>query len=171
MGGVLTREEILKEIKKGRIKIEPFEPSQIGPASIDLSLGEEFRRTSKNKRIVLEEETTSDILGGVTKEKEVTLKAGEFIHGITKEKVSLPEDLCGILTGRSRFARMGLAIHATAAFIQPGVSNKQVLEIKNLSENILVLRPGLKICQLIIQRTEGKAKYNGRYANQTSLPK
>ena len=74
--------------------------------------------------------------------------------------------MCGWLGGRTRFARLGLIVHITAAFVQPGINNKQVLEIKNTSSNTLVLKPGGKFCQLIIERTEGKARYKGRFRKQ-----
>ena len=56
------------------------------------------------------------------------LQPGETIHGITRERVTLPGDIGGWLEGRSRFARLGLMIHVTAGFVSPGVSNRQVLE-------------------------------------------
>ena len=86
--------------------------------------------------------------------------------GITVESVSLPEDVCGWLEGRSRFARMGLAVHVTASFMQPGISNRQVLEISNLSPHPLELHAGTSICQFIFQRCEGSARYQGRFASQ-----
>ena len=98
---------------------------------------------------------------------EFVIHPGEFVLGITKEQVKLPEDVCGWLSGRSRFARLGLVVHVTAAFIQPGINNKQVLEIKNLGNSDLILKPGLKICQLILERTEGKAKYKGKFKKQS----
>ncbi len=166
---ILTKDEILKEIKNGRIVITPFNKKQIGPASIDLSLGDEFRVVKKYKKpIEIREKTNLKNLGKLIKTKKYILKAGEFVQAITKEKIKLPEDICGLLMGRSRFARAGLAIHATAAFIQPGINNKQVLEIKNLSQNDLVLYSGEKICQLILIRTLGKAKYKGKFRDQIS---
>lgn len=169
--GVLTRDEILKEMKKGRIKVEPFDASQVGPASIDLHLDNDFTKLVANKAIRLEEEIKGEVFEKASKRDKIVLAPNEFVLGITKERIYLPDDICGILTGRTRFARMGLAIHATAAFIQPGINNKQVLEIKNLSENTLVLPAGLKICQLVLMRTEGKARYEGKYSKQTDIHK
>ena len=77
--------------------------------------------------------------------------------------------MCGRLEGRSRYARIGLSVHITAGFVHPGVSNKQVLEIVNSGPYDLVLKPGLKICQLIIERAEGKAVYSGIYSEQKDL--
>ncbi len=64
---------------------------------------------------------------------------------------------------------MGLVIHMTASFIQPGINNRQVLEIGNLAPFPLVLKPGVRICQIIFERTEGEALYQGRFMNQDQL--
>ncbi|MBW2977684.1 dCTP deaminase [Candidatus Woesearchaeota archaeon] len=163
---VLTKNEILKEIRQGKIKITPFNATNIGPASIDLTLDNEFRIFSKGKRVVLDEKTDYKKLTNFKKINQIVLKPGEFAIGITKEQVKLPEDVCGWLTGRSRFARLGLLVHITAAFIQPGINNKQVLEMRNVSPNDLVVKTGTKVCQLVIERTEGKAKYKGKFSKQ-----
>jgi len=97
------------------------------------------------------------------------LHPGETIHGITREHVDLPPDLCGFLEGRSRFARLGLMIHVTSALVQPGVSNHQVLELSNVSAQALRIHEGVRICQLVLMRTEGGATYRGRFAEQREV--
>ena len=92
---------------------------------------------------------------------------GELVHGITKEKVALSEDLVGWIEGRSRFARVGLMIHVTAGLVQPGCDNKQVLEISNMSPMPIALNPGTRICQIILEKIEGRARYKGRFKDQT----
>ena len=166
---VLTKNEILKLVKKKKVVIAPFEKTQVGPASIDLTLADEFRvYTGKNKIDIREGTDYKKYTKKVTA-RTMKLRPGEFILGISEEKIKLPSDICGILTGRSRFARLGLAIHATASLIQPGVNNKQVFEIKNISPRTLILEKGLKIGQLILVETKGKAKYEGCFAEQESI--
>jgi dCTP deaminase len=97
------------------------------------------------------------------------LDPGATIHGITRERLTLPPDLCGFLEGRSRYARLGLMIHVTSAFVQPGVSNRQVLEISNVSGRPLEIHPGTRLCQIVLFRTEGEAVYRGRFADQSEL--
>jgi dCTP deaminase len=97
------------------------------------------------------------------------LETGCTIHGITRERISLPPDLCGFLEGRSRFARLGLMVHVTSAFVQPGVSNRQVLEMSNVAGQPLRIHPGVRLCQLVLMRTDGKAVYRGRFADQDQL--
>jgi dCTP deaminase len=169
--GVLTREEILKEIRQGTIEIDPFEDDQVGPGSVDLHLGKEFRVFKKLRNACVVEDSISaeDLTERLEAEESFTLMPGETVLGITQERIKLPGDICGWLEGRSRFARMGLVIHMTAGFVQPGINNRQVLEIGNLAPFPLVLKPGVRICQIILERTEGKASYQGRFKSQDRL--
>ena len=169
--GVLTREEILKEISRGTIQIEPFEEEQVGPGSVDLRLGKEFRVFKKLRNACVVEDSISveALTEHLEAEESFTLMPGETVLGITHERIKLPPDVCGWLEGRSRFARMGLVIHMTASFVQPGIDNRQVLEIGNLAPFPLVLKPGVRICQIILERTEGKASYQGKFRRQNHL--
>lgn len=169
--GVLARAEILRALASGTVGIEPFHPDQVGPGSIDLHLGNEFRvfRKLRSACVVEEAIALDELSDRVEIEDSFILMPGETVLGITLERVRLPGSLCGWLEGRSRFARMGLVIHMTASFVQPGVNNRQVLEIGNLAPFPLVLKPGVRICQLILERTEGEASYAGRFASQDGL--
>jgi dCTP deaminase len=169
--GVLTREEILKEVRQGIIEIDPFEEDQVGPGSIDLRLGHEFRvfKKLRNACVVEDRVTLEDLTDRIEVGDSFTLMPGETVLGITHERIRLPPNICGWLEGRSRFARMGLVIHMTASFVQPGINNRQVLEIGNLAPFPLVLKPGVRICQIIFERTEGEAHYQGRFMNQNRL--
>lgn len=166
--GILTRNSILAEIKKGNIGIEPFLKTQVGPASVDLHLGDEIRVFKKIRGIyhVSEESDYEKITKVVKVKKFFVIRSGDVVHGITREKIKLGENLCAWLEGRSRYARMGLMVHVTAGLIHPGINNKQVLEISNMGPVPLALYPGTKICQLVIQETTGRAKYCGRFKNQ-----
>lgn len=163
---ILTKEKVLEEIKKKGIKISPFSRKSLGPASYDLTLGNEFRVYEKGKNVSVKEGVNYKKFTKLVKGN-IKLKPGDFILGVTKEKITLSENVCGWLTGRSRFARLGLQIHSTAAFLQPGINNKQVLEIYNLSKNTLELKPGTRICQVMFDRTEGKARYKGKFSRQS----
>lgn len=167
---VLTKNQILEEIKKGNIKIEPFDESQVGPGSVDLTLGHQFRVFERQDEVVAVNEETDfkKITREVTvrQDNPLLLKPGETVLGVTQEKITLSPDLCGWLEGRSRFARIGLGVHVSAGFLQPGISNYQVLEITNLGPTPLSLTPGVKICQIVIERCEGEAVYKGRFKDQ-----
>ena len=167
---VLGKTEILKLIKNGEIKIKPFKSSQVGPASIDLHLGNKFRVFKRtNEPFSIEESSDHKSITELIElngSSSFLILPGELVHGITRERITLPDYLCARIEGRSRFARMGLLIHLSSGFIQPGSDNKIVLEIVNLSPIPLVLTPGIKICQVIFERIEGKGKYKGKFQYQ-----
>ena len=167
---VLIGKEIEKALKSGLIAIEPLERSQIGPGSIDLTLGNDFRTFKKRSKTyhVKNDSHFEDITTAVHVKDGgfIVIKPGEMILGITRELITLAENISGRLEGRSRFARFGLAVHVTAGFMHPGISNHQVLEIVNLGHAPLALYPGIRICQFIFEKCDGKAKYKGRFVKQ-----
>lgn len=168
---VLTRDAIQAELDAGRLRIDPFEPDQLGSASIDLTLGDEIR-VIERPELAIDLVADSDYRDYTRVERldaPYVLLSGSTIHGITRERIGLPDDLCGFLEGRSRFARLGLMIHVTSAFVQPGVDNRQVLEMSNVSGHPLRIHPGVRLCQLVLMRTEGRARYRGRFADQDAL--
>lgn len=168
---VLTRDAILEEIRAERLRVDPFDPDQVGPASIDLHLGHELRvpKASLVGPVPLTEESDpheqTELIRMTTC---YVLHPGQTIHGVTRERLHLPPDLCGWLEGRSRTARFGLTVHATSGFVHPGVSNHQVLEMTNVSNVALALHPDIRICQVVLERTEGAAVYRGQFADQSA---
>lgn len=168
---ILTREEILKEIEAGNIRIDPFDPESVGPASVDLHLGSSFRifkSLRSNVQVSLESDyrdlsTKIDVPDGGF----LLLMPGETVLAITLERITLGPNLCGWLEGRSRFARIGLLVHISASFMQPGIDNHQVLEMSNFGPNPLELYPGTPVCQFIFQRTLGEASYQGIFSSQS----
>ena len=167
---ILTHDAILAEIERGRVVIEPFDPEQVGPASIDLHLGDEIRVLAGGPHVIdVNDQADYRTVTEVRPLREpYVLSPGETIHGITRERITLPGDIAGWLEGRSRFARLGLMIHVTAGFVSPGVSNRQVLEISNLAGRPLSIHPGTRLCQIVLQRCEGSAIYRGRFSKQES---
>ena len=167
---VLIGKEIGKALKNKSINIEPLKKSQIGPGSIDLTLGNDFKIFKKRSKIyhVKNDSRFQDMTENVhVKDGDyIIIKPGEMILGITKEKITLADNISGRLEGRSRFARFGLAVHVTAGFMHPGISNHQVLEIVNLGHAPLALYPGTRICQFIFEKCDGHAKYQGRFVAQ-----
>ena len=168
---VLTRDAIARELESGRLRIEPFQRDQLGAASIDLTLGDEIRviEPDGDPIDVYEDADYSNYTLLQSLAVPYVLEPGSTIHGITRERIVLPRDLCGFLEGRSRFARLGLMIHVTSAFVQPGVANRQVLEMSNVSNRPLRIHAGVRLCQLVLMRTEGEAVYTGRFADQDAL--
>jgi len=168
---ILTRDIILKEIKAGNIIISPFDESLLGAASYDLSLGNAIRIFTAQKEPY---PVTDDAdFAHITKLIEMdsngyTIKPGEAVLGITNEKITLSPNIAGWLEGRSRFARVGLMVHISSPFMQPGIDSHQVLEIANLGPTPLTIFPNTKICQFIFEYCEGEAKYKGKFSGQTT---
>lgn len=167
---VLIGKEIQKALRQKLIEIEPLDRSQIGPGSIDLTLGNDFRIFKKRRAVyhVKNDSLFQDITRAVhvRDEESITIKPGEMVLGITREKITLADNISGRLEGRSRFARFGLAVHVTAGFMHPGIANHQVLEIVNLGHAPLALYPGTRICQFIFEKCDGHARYTGRFVKQ-----
>ncbi|MEM4366595.1 MAG: dCTP deaminase [Candidatus Anstonellales archaeon] len=148
---ILSDRDIKSLLKKGEMCIEPLQPGQIQGASIDLTLGKDFwffKKRLIGKTIDISKTPFTEVLEHRVAKK-VTLKPQEMCLGITKEKITLPPYVMGILEGRSRYARLGLSVHITSSLIQPGSSNRQVLEIVNSSPSNLTLSEGLRISQAI----------------------
>lgn len=166
---ILTKDILLEKIKKKEIKVEPFDSKSVGPASIDLTLDTKIRifKTDKPHLVINENEDYKNVTKVIDiAKKGYILKPGELVLGITKEKITLPGNVCGWLNSRSRFARLGLMSHITAPFISPGVSNHQVLEIYNAGNHDIKLIAGVKVCQLVLQECKGSAVYKGKFKDQ-----
>lgn len=166
---ILTHDEILKAIESGEIKIEPYDESSVGVGSIDLRLGNKFRVFKRADEIFeVNDDVDYQVITDLIEAETIVLQPGETVLAITQEKITLSPRLCGWLEGRTRFARLGLMVHISASFMQPGVENRQVLEISNMGHVPLRLHAGTHICQFIFEKTVGEAKYQGRFKDQTT---
>jgi dCTP deaminase len=167
---ILAQNKIRQALKKGDIAIDPFSEDQIGPASVDLHLGNTFRRFVHHDKVfdITDEANFEDItkIVLINDGDSLLLKPGETVLGITRERIKLSASICGWIEGRSRFARIGLGVHITSGFAQPGIDNNQVLEITNLGPTLLALHPGTRICQFVFERCDGEGRYNGRFQRQ-----
>ncbi len=168
---ILARTEIISEIEAGRIQVDPYDEAMVGPASIDLHLSNAFRLFV---RMPTDVQVCGDLdykqfTKGIWMPDGQTLKMrpGETLLGITREKITLADDICGWLEGRSRFARIGLLVHISASFMQPGISNHQVLEMSNFGHLDLEIIPGIAVCQFVFQRAEGQGAYSGIFSEQS----
>jgi dCTP deaminase len=150
---ILSDNDIKKMLKEGTLKITPLKDDQIGPASVDLTLGNEwfFFKDEYSRKIVDLRETGFEEAYEMKKAAEITLKPGELCLGKTLEKLTLPKNVMGKLEGRSRYARMGVIIHLTSALVQPGSDNRQVLEIVNLAPFPIKLHAGMRVSQVVFE--------------------
>jgi dCTP deaminase len=154
---LLSDRDIRRYLKSGVIKITPPpHDEQIGPASVDLTLSNEFwKPKNMGGKLDISRVNFNDVMEHFRAD-EVELEPGAMVLGKTLEKIELPENISGRLEGRSSFARLGLAIHVTSGFIQPGSRNHQILEIVNLSSNRIIIRAGIRVSQVIFEELRSK---------------
>ena len=167
---ILARDEILKLIRQGKIKISPFKKSQVGAGSIDLHLGNTFRVFKKvhgtfHVKGIMDYKKITKVVK-VKDGKHFLIMPRELVHGITKETISLPNSIAGWIEGRSSLARVGLLTHLSSGYIHPGTSNKTVLEIANISPIPLAIYPGTRVCQIVLEEVKGNAAYRGKFHRQ-----
>jgi dCTP deaminase len=158
---VLSDRDIRAEITAGRIVIDPFIPEAVQPSSVDLHLDRRFRvfRNSRypfiDVRADQPELTELVEIGG---DDPFILHPGEFVLGSTFERVGLPDDLVARLEGKSSLGRLGLLIHSTAGYVDPGWDGNLTLELSNVANLPITLYDGMKIGQISFQRLSSPAE-------------
>ena len=148
---VLSDGTILRLVEEGRIRIDPWEPGMVQPASVDLRLGNSFRVFHNHRTAAIDlakppTNLTEQIVIG--DDEPFVIHPGEFCLGRTLEWVELPDDIVARIEGKSSLGRLGLIVHATAGFVDPGFKGTLTLEITNLTRVPIVLWPGRPIAQL-----------------------
>lgn len=134
--------------------IRPLDPQHIGPSSIDLKLGNKFRVFKQLSKTHIDPAKDMDARN-FTEEieaDEFVIHPGEFVLGTTEEYVEIPYDLVGRMEGRSSWGRLGIVVHSTAGFVDPGFKGTLTLEMTNLGKMPVLLRPGMRICQIVFEK-------------------
>ncbi|WP_157249002.1 dCTP deaminase [Nonomuraea typhae] len=173
---LLSDRDILAEIDKGRLSLEPFDADMIQPSSIDVRLDRFFRVFENHKYPHIDPAIEQPDLTRLVEpdgDEPFILHPGEFVLASTYEVISLPDDLASRLEGKSSLGRLGLLTHSTAGFIDPGFSGHVTLELSNVATLPIKLWPGMKIGQLCVFRLSspaehpyGAEKYGSRYQGQ-----
>ena len=173
---VLSDKTIRRLLEEGRIGIEPYENSLLQPASVDVRVDRYFRvfRNSRYPFIDVRQpmEDLTELVE-VDGSEPFILHPGEFVLGSTLERISLPDDLVARLEGKSSLGRLGLLIHSTAGFIDPGWDGHVTLELSNVANLPITIYYGMKIGQLsFVQLSEpaetpyGSAGLGSKYQGQ-----
>jgi dCTP deaminase len=172
---VLSDRTIRRLLEEGRIGIAPFDPDLMQPSSVDVRVDRYFR-VFRNSRypyidVKAEQEGLTELVE--VEDEAFILHPGEFVLGSTLERVRLPDDLVARLEGKSSLGRLGLLIHSTAGFIDPGWDGHVTLELSNVANLPITIYPGMKIGQLsFVQLTEaaerpyGSAGIGSKYQGQ-----
>jgi dCTP deaminase len=162
---VLSDRTIARLIDEGRIVIDPYDDALLQPSSVDVRV-DRFFRVFHNARYpyidVKEPQEELTELVEIGDEQPFILHPGEFVLGSTLERVVLPDDLVARLEGKSSLGRLGLLIHSTAGFIDPGFDGHVTLELSNVANLPITIYHGMKIGQIsFVQLSEPAEKPYG----------
>ncbi len=158
---VLSDGAILDLVAAGRVRIDPWEPGHVQPASVDLRLGDSFRVFHNHRAAAIDlREPPANLTEEVrvAPEDPFVIHPGEFCLGRTLERVELPDDIVARIEGKSSLGRLGLIVHATAGFCDPGWKGTLTLELNNLTRVPIKLYPGLPIAQLSFMALDAPAR-------------
>jgi dCTP deaminase len=158
---VLSDGTIRRLVEAGRIVVRPWEPELVQPASIDLRLGDSFRVFHNHRVSAIDlreppQGLTEEVVANP--DDGFVIHPGEFCLGRTAEWVELPGDVVARIEGKSSLGRLGLIVHATAGFIDPGWRGTLTLELNNLTRVPIKLYPGLLIAQLSFMALDAPAE-------------
>src|SRR5437773_11681762 len=158
---ILSDRDIRAHIASGRITIDPFDPSSVQPSSVDLHVDSQFRVFANSRYPFIDvREEMPDLteLVEVKSDEPFILHPGEFVLGSTLERVAIPDDLVARLEGKSSLGRLGLLIHSTAGYVDPGWDGYLTLELSNVANLPITLYPGMKIGQISFFRLTSPAE-------------
>ena len=152
---VLSDRTIKAEIEAGRIVVDPFDEAMVQPSSVDVRVDRRFRVFHNARYPFIDvrqpmEELTEAV--EIPDDDPFILHPGEFVLGQTLERVQLPDDVVARLEGKSSLGRLGLLIHSTAGFVDPGWDGNLTLELSNVANLPITLYHGMKIGQISFQR-------------------
>jgi dCTP deaminase len=159
---ILSDGTIRRLLAEGRIVIDPLEENHVQPASVDVRLDDSFLVFQRHTTTDIDPWQTNDTLMErveVPEGQPFILHPGEFVLGTTLERLTLPDDVVARIEGKSSLGRLGLLIHATAGFVDPGWANGQItLELSNVAPLPIRLWPGMKIAQLSFMQMDAPAE-------------
>src|SRR3981081_3085910 len=148
---VLSDRTIARFLEQGRIAIDPYADSRLQPSSVDVRVDRFFRVFHNNRYPYIDVKKAQEELTELVEiddETPFVLPPGEFVLGSTLERIRLPDDLVARLEGKSSLGRLGLLIHSTAGFIDPGWDGHVTLELSNVANLPITIYYEMKIGQI-----------------------
>ena len=174
---VLSDRDIRRELESGRVVIRPYAPADLQPSSVDLHLDASFRVFRNNRYAFIDvRDLQPDLteLVRVAPDERFILHPGEFVLAQTLEWIELPDDLVVRLDGKSSLGRLGLLIHSTAGYVDPGWKGTLTLELSNVANLPIALYAGMKIGQISffqmtspVDRPYGSPELGSKYQGQS----
>jgi dCTP deaminase len=174
---VLSDRTIRAEIEAGRIAFDPFDAALIQPSSVDVRVDRQFRVFHNGRHPYIDVRKEMDDLTelvSIPDDEPFILHPGEFVLGQTHEWVELPVDLVARLEGKSSLGRLGLLIHSTAGYVDPGWKGNLTLELSNVANLPIALYSGMRIGQISffkmsspVDRPYGSPELGSKYQGQS----
>jgi dCTP deaminase len=174
---VLSDRDIRAAISAGEVRIDPYDARDLQPSSVDLHLDRSFRVFRNNRYAFIDVRTPQPDLTELLRvddDEPFILHPGEFVLGQTVEWVELPNDLVARLEGKSSLGRLGLLIHSTAGYVDPGWKGNLTLELSNVANLPIALYYGMRIGQISffrmsspVDRPYGSADLGSKYQGQS----
>jgi dCTP deaminase len=167
---ILSDRDIKQAMQDGDIFIDPYEDGMLQPASVDLRLGRHFLVYDRNKSAVID---TKKPVEGLMREVSIEenepfiLHPGEFALGMIFEKTGVSDAMVGRLEGKSSVGRLGLMIHVTAGFLDPGNTVNMTLDLFNTASLPILLYDKMPIAQMVFERVSSSSErpYNMTHAD------
>ena len=174
---IFSDRTIKEAVAAGRIVIDPYDETMVQPSSVDLRCAPEFRVFENHRYPVIDPKSDQPHLTtevSATPAEPFILHPGEFVLGSTLEVVGLADDIVARLEGKSSLGRIGLLIHSTAGFIDPGFTGQVTLELSNVANLPIAIYPGMKIGQVSFYQLStpaehpyGSAEAGSKYQGQS----
>jgi dCTP deaminase len=174
---VLSDRDIRAAIEAGEIVIKPYDPQDLQPSSVDLHLDRRFRVFRNNRYAYIDVRSPQPDLTemlSVADDEPFILHPGEFVLGQVLEWTELPDNLVARLEGRSSLGRLGLLIHSTAGYVDPGWKGNLTLELSNVANLPIALYYGMSIGQISffrmsspVERPYGSPALGSKYQGQS----
>lgn len=176
---ILSDKTIKEYLEEGKIVIDPLkDEQQIQPSSVDMRLGDEFKVFKVIRKPYIDPKDEEDIAeymesSTVPEGESFIIHPNEFALATTQEYVKVPDDLVARVEGRSSMGRLGVTMHVTAGYVDPGFEGRITLEISNIGAMPVALYPGQRVCQLVFETMTtpaelpyGHPKRNSKYMKQ-----
>lgn len=158
---ILSDKDIKKALDEGKIKIEPLFPNSMQPASVDVHLGADFLVFRNSNNVCIDPKEPIDAMMEpvtIDDNTQFILHPGEFALGMTYETVSVPNDMVLQLNGKSSLGRIGIVVHATAGYVDPGNTLKITLEFHNMATLPVKLYYKMPIAQVAFVKLSSEAE-------------
>jgi len=159
---VLSDRTIKAEIAAGRIALDPYDETLVQPSSIDVRVDRKFRVFHNARHPFIDVRQPMEDLTELVEVKDdepFVLHPGEFVLGQTLERLRLPDDLVARLEGKSSLGRLGLLIHSTAGFVDPGFEGNLTLELSNVANLPITIYHAMPIGQISFMQMDGPVEH------------